>query len=148
MDQTKLKGIYRARIYRADGSIRLDKTFENIITDAGKEVLAAAMISADPSTKPFITHSALGSGTSTPAASDTSLETEVYRKYIASLSTDGNILYASAYYSGDEVTGDFKEAGIFLDAAGGGGVLLSRVSIDISKAAGESLTLDYMLTLT
>lgn len=122
---------------------------ENLITTIGKGWIASRLAQTGTPADIKITHSALGTNTATPSASDTQLGTEVYRKAVASATSSNNVAYLSAYYTATEVVGTFKEAGMFINASGtaNSGTLFSKVGIDITKSNVETLTINYEITL-
>ena len=63
--------------------------------------------------KAEITHIALGSGAYTPTGFETELQSEQQRVAIASHERDGEVLYLSAAFEGEQEY-DIREAGIFL----------------------------------
>jgi len=73
----------------------------------------------------------------------------VYRNAIASRTNAVNVGYATAFFNQTEVTGTFREAGIFCNASGtaNSGVLLSHVNINVTKSNTQKLTIDWMMTL-
>ena len=125
--------------------------YRNLIPTAGREQICLALEGGIASINEIkITHTSLGTGVTAPNNSDTQLETETYRKSVASATHASNVLYISAYYTAVEVSGAFKEAGIHINGTGApnSGILFSRVAVDITKAVTESLTVDYVVTLS
>ena len=123
----------------------------NIIPTVGRAVLANQLTNAIPTpTSPRITFSALGTGVTAPSNSDTQLQTETFRKAIASETNSNNVAYATAFYTAAEVSGTFTEAGLFIagSIAFNTGTLFSRVAISITKTLTETLTIDYTVTIT
>lgn len=123
----------------------------NIIPTVGRQQIAKAISGALIGLADIeANYTSLGTGVTPPANSDVKLETEVYRKNVASATNDQNKLYLTAFYEAAEVTGTFKEAGIHLNGTGtpDSGVLFSRVAIDITKSGTETLTIDYEVTIT
>lgn len=64
--QNKIKGEYILTVRRADGSIKRELQFENIITNNGLDLLMGGTT--------FNTYCSIGSGTSTPTVSQTALD--------------------------------------------------------------------------
>lgn len=96
--------------------------------------------------------SALGTGIGAPAAGDTTLDTEAYRKNIASQSFSANVAYNTAFYTASEVSGTFYEHGIFANGTGAAdsGTLCSRVLLNapsgIAKGLTNTLTIEHQHT--
>ena len=146
-----LKGIYKFTIRDAKtGKIKRIYKYSNIITTVGRTMLANNLTDTSPDNTPLVSHIALGTGTNVPANGDTTLQTESFRNAVASRTNGNNIAYITGFFSATEVTGTFKEAGIFSDGSGSAnsGILLSRVAIDITKSNSETLTSDWTLTIT
>lgn len=150
-EKTSLKGIwtFTFRDAKTNEITRVQK-YHNLIPTVGRENIAKGLsggFSAEEEGE--INYTSLGTGTTAPANGDTTLETEVYRKAIASATYANNILYATAFYTATEITGTFKEAGLHINgsATPDSGVLFSRVAIDITKTSSETLTVDYEVSL-
>lgn len=124
--------------------------YKNIIPNVGLTMIANNLTDASPDHPMKITHAALGSSVTAVAAGDTKLTTETYRNAIASCTNAVGVGYATAYFNQTEVTGTFRECGIFSDGTGAAdsGVIVSHVSINISKTNVQTLTIDWTLTLT
>lgn len=123
--------------------------YDNIIPLVGRTMIANNLTAGVPDNAMRLNKAAVGSGTNAPANSDTQLQTEVYRNDLASRSNVNNIAYATAYFNTTEVTGTFREAGIFSNGSAGAntGVLVSRVAINITKTNTQTLTLEWALTI-
>jgi len=124
--------------------------YDNIITAACWTMIANNFVDSTPDNTMFINMAVIGTGTSTPATSDTQLQTETYRNNLASKSNVANLAYATAYFNATETSGTFREAGIVVDGTGTAntGVLVSRVAINITKTTSQTLTLDWTLQVT
>jgi len=147
----KLQGVYTFTIRDAKtGAIKRVQNYCNLIPTVGRALLINQLTDTTPTNTPVINYTAVGTGTTAPDNADTTLETETYRKTVASLASVDNIGYVSAFYTAAEVTGTFKEAGIFVDGTGtvDTGVLLSRVAINVTKSNSETLTIDYTITIS
>lgn len=127
----------------------------NITTTVGREALAKALSANLASLAEIeVNETALGTGTTAVAVGDTTLDTETFRKAIASRTFTGNVAYLTAFYTALEVTGTFFEHGLFINGTGAAdsGVLLSRVLLNppagITKSSTETLTIDYTITLS
>lgn len=124
---------------------------ENLIPDVARTGLANWLTSGSPSPASLrLNYTALGTGTTAPANADTQLQTETYRKAIASESNTNNVVYATAFYTTTETTGTYREAGIFMNATGtaNSGTLFSRIAINITKNNTTTLTIDYTVTIS
>lgn len=150
-DKVTLKGVYNFTVRDAvTGEIKRTYYYENIIPTVGRQNIANNMTAAVPASSLLINKAALGSGTNTPANTDTILQTETYRNDVASRTNSANIGYVTAFYNATEVSGTFREIGLFAGgtATANTGVLMSRVAINITKSTSETLTVDWTLTIS
>jgi hypothetical protein len=145
-----LKGVYTFTLEDIYTGEKRVITRENLIMTGGKAYVMARIMADQSPAGCKITHTALGTGTNAPAAGDTQLQTEVFRKVTASAMNASNVGYLSAYYTATEVTGTFREVGLFINGTGtaNSGTLFSRVAVNITKSSSETLTIDYQITLS
>jgi hypothetical protein len=125
--------------------------YANLIPTAGRQQIAKAFSGGIASVAEInINKTSLGTGLTAPANGDTTLEIETFRKTVASSTFSGNQLFITAFYTAVEVTGTFKEAGLHINGTGVAdtGILFSRVAINVTKSATETLTIDYTVTFT
>lgn len=147
----KLYGVYTFTIRDAvTNKIKRVYKYKNIIPTVGRTMLANNLTDTAPDNDPRINYTALGTGITAPDNADTKLQTEVFRKLVASQTNTANVGYVTAFYTAPETSGTYKEAGVFCNAtaAADSGVLFSRVAIDITKSVSESLTIDYTITIS
>ena len=150
-ENTSLKGVYKFTIRDAvTGKIKRTYTYENIIPTVGREMIANNLTDSTPTNTMLVNKVALGTGTNTPANGDTTLQTETYRNDVASRTNAQNIAYITGFFSATEVSGTFREVGLFVDGTGSAntGVLLLRVAINVTKSTSETLTIDWTLTIS
>jgi len=149
-----LKGVWTITIRDAlTGKIKRKHVFENIIPTMGRNAVARSLAGEAATLAEIeVNETALGTGSTAPANGDTTLETETFRKAIASSTSSGNQLFLTAFYTAPEVSGTFEEAALFINGTGApdSGVLFSRVvfSPAVTKSASETLTVDYVVTIT
>ena len=150
-ETTTLKGIWTFTLENINtGKKRIFKYY-NLIPTAGRQQIAKGLSGGFATTaEGEINYTSLGTGTTAPANGDTTLETETYGQAVASLTYASNKLYATAFYTAVEVAGTFNEAGLHINgtASPDTGILFSRVAIDITKTASETLTIAYEVTIT
>lgn len=148
------KGVWKFTIRDAKtGQIKRVNEYHNLIPTAGRAQVAKALSGALSVIADIeINETSLGTGTTPAANTDIKLQTETYRKTVASNTNADNILYVTAFYSAPEVTGTFSEAGLHIKGTGAvdSGTLFSRVilSPSVTKALTETLTIDYTVTMT
>mgnify|MGYP001593860138 CR=1 FL=1 len=149
-DAVGMLGLYRFTLENVITGEKEVKYYHNVVPTVGRTMIANNLTNASPTNTMLITHAALGSNVTAPAIGDTQLGTETYRNAIASRTNAANVAYATAFFNQTEVTGTFKEAGIFSNGTGtaNSGVIVSHVAIDITKTSTQKLTIDWTLTLT
>jgi hypothetical protein len=97
-------------------------------------------------TETAMTHMAIGSGTTDPAPADTALQTSLGRVSLTSTTvTDNSVEYVATFAAGTG-TGAVTEAGIF-NASSGGTMLCRTEFAVINKAAGDSMTITWTVTV-
>lgn len=142
-DATTMKGRVRLVLTKADGTV-IEDEFDNLVVTAGKNHAAARMSDTPPTA---MSHLAVGTGATAPAAGDTALQTELYREVCASINVASNTIQFATTLAPGEATGSLTEAGIF--NAGSGGTMLSRVTFTAkNKDAGDTLGITWTITFS
>lgn len=121
----------------------------NLIPTVGRAVLASRLANLTTYTG-IINKIALGAGSTTPTNSDVQLSSETYRNSVASLSNSSNVAYVSGFFTAAETNGTYNECGIFIDGAAGAntGQLFSHALIGVTKSSIQTLTVDWILTIS
>jgi len=104
------------KYYRLGKLVKTEKK-DNVICNAGFNTLARRLCN-DTTYTGYINKMALGTGSPTPAATDTQLTTETYRNTTASGTASSNIAYCTAYFTETECNGTYTEFGNFIDGTG------------------------------
>lgn len=122
---------------------------ENLIPTVGRSVLAQRLANTLTYTG-TVNKVALGTGNASPSNSDTTLATETYRNNAASLTYANNISYITGFFTAAECNGTYAEVGLFIDGAAGAntGQLFSRALASITKSSIQTLTIDWVLTIS
>ena len=127
----------------ATGKIRKYKE-RNLVVTVGKNHIADQMAAQ---AQGQMSHMAVGTGTTAAVAGDTTLETELDRNALTSLTNSSNtITYIGDWAAGD-ATGAITEAGI-LNSASAGTLLVRSVFAAKNKGAGDSLTITWVVTIS
>lgn len=143
-DSLKLSGRVGIVLRDKDGNIIEEQTTKNLVVSDGLNFICSRMKDA---TATAMTDMAVGTGTTGAVAGDSALETEAARVTLASTSVSSNEIEYVASFSAGTGTGALTEAGIF--NASSGGTMLCRVVFDvINKAAADSMTITWTITLT
>jgi len=129
------------------GVVAQELAFENITPAIGFEAITKALSGniSDPEELEVMVF-ALGTGTTPAADSDTTLETEGFRKLLSSVSYSGASAFYTAFIDLAEAVGSWTEMGLFMNADAGtpdDGTLWDRTLESITKTNSQSLTIDY-----
>lgn len=142
------RGEARVVLRGPDGKVKDVSVIRNLVVTTGRQHIADQM--ADQG-EAAMSHMAIGTGTTTQVLSDTTLETELNRKALASKiqlsGGDGNKVEYVTNWAAGEGTGAITEAAIF--NAVSGGVMLNRTTFAVkNKGAGDSLSITWTITYT
>lgn len=145
-DTMKVKGSLNITVTGPDGAVKENVDVNNLVVTDGREYIIARM--KDSGSPNEMSHMAIGSDSTSPAAGDTALGTEEGR---VSLTTAGGtvvadeVTYVGAFPAGTG-TGAIVEAGIF--NAGSGGTMLCRTTFPvINKGADDTMTITWVVTV-
>ena len=143
-DSLKLSGRVGIVLRDKDGNIIEEQTTENLVVNDGLNFICSRMegVSQD-----VMSHMAVGTDSTAVAAGDTTLGTEIARVALTSTTVSTNTIEYVASYSAGTGTGALVEAGIF-NAASAGDMLCSVRFDVINKAAADSMTITWTITLT
>jgi hypothetical protein len=147
-ENLKLKGLWTFTSVDQNGEILKVQKYENLIVNLGKYVVAR-LLAGDVTYTGEINRMALGTGTNSPAATDTKLQAEIFRDTYQTRSRTNNVLELEYYVGISEANGTLKEAGLFIDGTGAAdsGQLFNRVNIDVTKTASISLIVNVQITI-
>jgi len=128
--------------------------FHNIICTPVYEYILKSLNYSEESTPPGasdidVSHFAFGTGTTTPAITNTTLGNEVYRKGFTSKSWNTNQFTAICQLATDEGNFSLTEVGVFSNGSltADSGTLLSHALKTIEKNANITYNIIYRLTL-
>ena len=148
--KARFTGKCHVRVVGADGKVKYDNENANLVVDAGLTLLANRLGDASPDSACLINYIAVGTGTNSPAANNTQLQTETARKAVLSRTNSGVEVAVSTTFGAAEVpTSTLKELGLFIDATGtaNSGTLLARVNDSFAVTALDSVFIDWRITL-
>jgi len=146
IDNIKATGELTIRVTAADGSIKQEQTVPNLVVTSGLSFIASRMKDA---TATVMSHMAIGTGTTAPAAGNTGLVTEAARVALTSTSVTANaVAYTATFPAGTPATlSAITEAGIF--NAGSSGTMLCRtVFAAVNKDVGDTLSITWTVTIS
>ena len=134
---------FKGTLLDKDGKIKQVVHASNLVVTIGLQHIIDQLHSSPAQAK--MSHYAIGTGTIAPAAVDTSLQTQVYRKTLDSQSKSGvQITYIGAFSPG-EGTGNITEGGIF-NASSGGTMLARVVFTAVNKTASDTFIINHTIT--
>lgn len=148
VEKLGVKGQLAVVLTGPDGKVKAEQVIPNLVVNTGLAYIVSRMVgtSKDP-----MSHMALGSGTTAPAAGDTALQTQLGSRVALSSSTisgDNNekVVYIAAFGAG-EGTGAVTEAGIFNDASAGDMLCRTTFAV-VNKGADDTLQITWTITLS
>jgi hypothetical protein len=126
------------------GEIKQTLQAKNLVVTVGKTYLASRAVGTAST---IMTHMAIGTGTATPVAGDTALGTEAGRVTLASGSNSANAITYTATFPAGTGTGAITEAAV-LNAASVGTMLCRTTFPVVNKAAGDSIAITWVVTIS
>ena len=144
-DGLKLKGDVYITVKDKDGNVKEKRHEKNLVVSAGLNFICDRM---EGTSEAVMSHMGLGSGTTAVAAGNTDLESILgSREALDSTTVSSNtITYVSSFEAGD-ATGAVTEAAIF-NASSSGTMLCRVVFAAINKAAADTMSVTWVITLT
>lgn len=143
-DSITMKGELKIVVTDRNGKIKQTLVVPNLVVTTGKQYIASRMTGTSSA---IMSHMAIGAGTSTPVAGNTTLGSELGRVALISFSTTGNSVTATAAFPAGTGTGALTEAGIF--NASTGGTLLSRTTFPVvNKETGDAIAISWTITVS
>lgn len=141
-DSFKMKGNLTIQLFDEAGNIKDERKIENLVVQVGKNFIASRLIG---DTKSVMSHMAVGSNTTTPVSTDTTLNQEIARVALMSLTATNNVITHVATFPSGVGTGALTEAGIF-NSSTGGDMIARTVFAVVNKGAADSITITWNIT--
>ena len=142
-ESIKAKGELSIKLFGPDGKLKAEQNVPNLVVTTGKTFIAARMVG----TPTAMSHMAIGSGTTDPAAGDTALQTELGRVALTSSASSGAVVTYVASFGAGTGTGAVTEAGIL--NASSSGTLLCRTEFSVvNKGADDSMSITWTITVS
>lgn len=143
-DQLKASGALRVVLTGPDGVVKEEHEFKNLVVTVGKNFVASRMVGVASN---VMSHMAIGSDNTTPAAANTTLGAELGRVALTSSVATGNVVTYTATFPAGTGTGAVVEAGIF--NAGTAGVMLCRTTFAVvNKGADDAMSVTWTVTIS
>lgn len=144
-DGIKLRGDAVIELRLKDGTVIEREEVKNLIVNVGKEKVANLLNGID--TTPFDAI-AIGTGTTSPNASDTGLQTEVIRESATkTYVSDYKARFEKTFTFGSGENYSITEAGVLDDVVVSGSVMLDRFTFT-AKAVDADTDLNVKITIT
>jgi hypothetical protein len=123
------------------------REIDNLVVTTGKGFVAASMLKTTSNSPAAMTHMAIGSNTTDPAAGDTTLGTELGRVALTSAEVSGAVVTYIATFPAGTGTGAVVEAGIL--NASSAGTLLCHTEFDVvNKGSADAITITWTVTVS
>ena len=139
-----VKGALTVTVKDYQGNVKQEFDVPNLVVTVGKNYIASRMASNSAT---VMSHMAIGTGTGSPAAGDTTLGTEAGRVAVSSFSASTNTVTATATFPAGTGTGAITEAGI-LNASSSGTLLCRTTFPVVNKASGDSIAITWVITVS
>lgn len=143
-ENLKAHGELTISVFDRNGNLKEAKKVPNLVVTVGKNYIASRMVGTSAT---VMSHMAIGTGTGTPIAGDTTLGTEAGRVALTAFTASTNTVTATATFPAGTGTGAITEAGIL--NANSAGTLLCRTTFPVvNKAAGDSIAITWVVTVS
>lgn len=144
-ENIKLQGNVTIYLRNSFGEIKETREIKNLVVSSGLAFICSRMVGTSAN---VMSHMAVGSSATATSAGQTDVVSILgSRKTLDSSSESANtVTYVSSFEAG-EGTGTITEAGIF-NASSGGAMLCRTVFTALTKAADDTLTIKWVLTLS
>ncbi len=140
-----IRGHVLIELFGPVGELKHFEEVDNLVVDTGKAHIADQLSSSPGGSA--MSHMAVGTGSTAPAAGDTTLGTEIDRNALTSRTDATNVVtYVGTWAAGDGTNSAITEAGIFNSSSSG--TMLARATfIAINKGASDTLAITWTVTL-
>jgi hypothetical protein len=141
-----LKATGKLTVVQKNSFGEIVKEFEvpNLVVSTGKNYIASRM---KDTTATAMTHMAIGTSTSTPAAGDTTLGTETGRVTLSNTVVSTNTVTYTATFPAGTGSGAITEAGI-LNASSSGTLLCRTTFPVVNKQVGDTIAITWVVTVS
>jgi hypothetical protein len=140
----KATGSLKIQVIDSQGNLKEERNIDNLVVTTGKNYIASRMVGTAST---VMSHMAVGTDDTSPAAGDTALIAEAGRVALSSFTASTNSVTATATFPAGTGTGALVEAGI-LNASSGGTMLCRTTFSVVNKAAGDSVAITWTITVS
>ena len=141
-DQLEMKGSLQVRL-----NDEVVREVDNLVVTAGKGYVASRMKSDASGGSAIMSHMGIGSGSTSAAAGDTALGSQLGRVALTSTGISGAVLTYTASFAAGTGTGAVTEAGLF-NASSSGTMLCRTVFSVVNKGSSDSMTITWTVTVS
>lgn len=139
-----VKGRLKIHVWDAETLETKDyREVDNLVVDVGLDYIASRMKDA---TATAMSHMAVGSDGTTPAAGDTALGSELGRVALTSTTVTNNVVEYIATFGAGTATGAIEEAGIFNDGVAGTMLCHTTFAV-VNKGAADAMSITWDVTV-
>lgn len=142
-ENIKVTGNVSIKVFDEQGNIKDEREIKNLVVTTGKGFIAGRMTG----TPTIMSHMAIGSSSTLPAAADTGLGGELGRVALTSSNSSGAVVTYVASFPAGVGTGAVVEAGI-LNAASGGTMLCRTTFAVVNKGANDGMSITWTVTVS
>lgn len=143
-ENLKASGSLRVVVTGADGKVKEEREFKNLVVTVGKNFVASRMVGTSAA---VMSHMAIGSDNTPAAAGDTALGSELGRVALAGASAATNVVTYTATFPAGTGTGAVVEAGIF-NATPAGTMLCRTVFAVVNKGIDDAMSITWTVTIS
>ena len=140
----KATGSLKITVTNKEGKVVEEREIDNLVVTTGKNYIASRMVGTSST---VMSHMALGTDNTSPAAGNTALGSEAGRVAMSAFTASTNIVTATATFPAGTATGALTEAGI-LNASSSGDLLCRTTFSVVNKAAGDSVAITWTITVS
>jgi hypothetical protein len=144
-ENLSMKGELTVTVFDRAGNVKSAMKVPNLVVTAGKNYIASRMVGPSAT---VMNAMAIGTGTGTPLAGDTGLGTEAGRVALTAFTSTNNTVTATATFAAGVGTGAITEAGILNNTSSGGTMLCRTTFPVVNKAAGDSIAITWVVTVS
>ena len=145
-EELKATGMVHVSRINDQGIVVEEFDVPNLVVTTGKNYIASKIV-ATTNSPVSMTHMAIGSGTATPAAADSTLGTELGRVSLSGSVVSTNTVTYTATFPAGTGTGAITEAGVF-NAASSGTMLCRTTFPVVNKQAGDTIAVTWVVTVS
>lgn len=143
-DQLKVKGDLIVKLFDKNGQVKEERVIPNLVVTTGKSFIASRMVGTSAN---VMSHMAIGSSSTAPAAGDSALGGELGRVALTSSTAAAAVTTYVASFPAGTGTGAVVEAGIFNAASSG--TLLCRTTFSVvNKGVDDAMSITWAITVS